>query len=779
MPRFKIFSDKSDFGDADVVLEQSYSSFQVIVATDAVAAELRQRFPIQQLPEPTPVSVPGAFSTLASANDERRGRRDWMVTFRYPVKREWLDNLLELGATVLGGASSSSVVVATPNIKVLNAVQKHDHVQSIVPHRALIDVDPSFFASVGNNIALPQNFDEAATARDAMAETASGRRNLSLPGALYLDFYTNEDAQAGFRRLKRGKVRGVIVAGETRLAVDLSLSEDLQADLLWLFKCPGLRRVEQRKIKQLFNDKAREVIGANVVSSGSTFALTGAGEIVAVADSGLDTGNAQTIHADFRGRIVDIESWPIVPAMSAYVTNPNGDDGASDDFSGHGTHVVGSVLGDGNRSQALGVGNIQGMAPGAQLVFQAIEQRPQWTNEVLLSFLGQGQTPPKSGLYGIPDDLTDLFASAYQKGARIHNNSWGGGTPGEYDNQCMDLDRFVWEHKDMLIVVAAGNSGTDRVTPDGSIDPTSVDSPATAKNCLTVGACENDRNGDFSAQYGQWWPSDFPNPNLQGDLMVDSIDDIVPFSSRGPCNTGRRKPDVVAPGTFVLSTRSSQMPSNNFAWSAFNPAKSDYMFMGGTSMASPLVAGSAALLRQHLRSDHGFANPSAALLKAGLIHSANYIDYRFRAPNSSPFADNEQGWGRVELEHVISLEGDQSLFFLDETLGLYTGEARRFRLTLTQTGKIRITMVYSDAPGQDLINNLNLLVFDPSGTAHIGNDFDGIGIFDDLNNVEAVFASNAATGEWIVQIVASEVIEAPQDFALVISVPPGSQLEEL
>ena len=137
---------------------------------------------------------------------------------------------------------------------------------------------------------------------------------------------------------------------------------------------------------------------------------------------------------------------------------------------------------------AKGLGPIEGTAPKAQLVFQAIEQVPNWTMQAQLEFLSAGEEPPASGLFGIPDDLATLFQDAYDQGARIHSNSWGGGEPGGYDSQCEALDRFVWNHKDFLVLVAAGNSG--RQTGLHGIDPTSVDSPGTAKNCLTVGASE-------------------------------------------------------------------------------------------------------------------------------------------------------------------------------------------------------------------------------------------------------------------------------------------------
>ena len=116
--------------------------------------------------------------------------------------------------------------------------------------------------------------------------------------------------------------------------------------------------------------------------------------------------------------------------------------------------------------------SICGLASEASLFFQAIEQKMDWKTEWHRKNYG---TYIRSG---IPENIGDLFLQAYQAGARVHTNSWGGGEFGAYDEQSHDLDAFVWEHKDMVILFAAGNDGKD-VNRDGKIDTESITPPAT------------------------------------------------------------------------------------------------------------------------------------------------------------------------------------------------------------------------------------------------------------------------------------------------------------
>lgn len=199
------------------------------------------------------------------------------------------------------------------------------------------------------------------------------------------------------------------------------------------------------------------------------------------------------------------------------------------------------------------------------------------------------------------------------------------------------------------MLVAAGNDGTDQ-DGDGKINPMSVTSPATAKNCICVGASENERPNFNGEQYGLWWSKDYPVSPYRNAPMADDPEQVVAFSSRGPTEDGRIRPDLVAPGTFVLSTRPSRIAANNNAWAAF-PGSRKYFHMGGTSMATPLAAGAATLVRQFLRRDKGIANPSAALIKAALIAGSK------RLPNigaAGAVCDNAQGFGRLDLDGAVA-----------------------------------------------------------------------------------------------------------------------------
>jgi hypothetical protein len=192
--------------------------------------------------------------------------------------------------------------------------------------------------------------------------------------------------------------------------------------------------------------------------------------------------------------------------------------------------------------------------------------------------------------------------------------------------------------------------------------------------------------------------------------------------------------------------------------------------MGGTSMATPLVAGCAAVVREYLRKKARIAKPSAALLKAVLIHAAQYRKYRYAHPKAVTPADNEQGWGHVELRAVLAPAAPAKVLFVDEKAGLKTGDLKSYRVKVADPSvPLRVTLVYTDYPGQDLVNNVNLLVVSPANAVRVGNDFSGTNTPDALNNVEGVIVAAPAVGDWSVRVVGSSVPRPKQPFALVLS----------
>jgi subtilisin family serine protease len=370
------------------------------------------------------------------------------------------------------------------------------------------------------------------------------------------------------------------------------------------------------------------------------------------------------------------------------------------------------------------------------------------------------------GLGGLPDDLRDLFTPPYEDdNARVHTNSWGSVVgDGRYDAQSFEVDDFVWRNRDCVICFAAGNEGVDR-NADGNVDRTTVTPPGTARNCITVGATENDRP-DFSLTYGSGWPSDFPVNPLFADRAADNPGGMVAFSSRGPTRDKRFKPDLVAPGTFILSARSRD--TNSTAWAA--SLDSAYMFNGGTSMATPLVAGCAALVREYLIRDRNIATPSAALVKALLINGAQDVPGQYTPSETGPTPNFAEGFGRVDMHSTVGPGAAQMVLIQDEGVELDTGDERTVTVQVPAGATVlKATLVWTDPPGESLQNDLDLIVKSGNESRH-GNVPAGSLLFDRANNVEQVTWPTIPSGAVQVTVRAFRISQFPQSFALVVRI---------
>ena len=445
--------------------------------------------------------------------------------------------------------------------------------------------------------------------------------------------------------------------------------------------------------------------------------LSGEGVVFSVADDGLDSS-----HPELAGRIVDrIEYGPT--ALEA---------------EGHGTHVAGILGGKGApigpfgvREDARGLDLGLGVAPGVRFVDQPI-----------IATSGLGGFPPDGGFGTVTGD-------AVRAGAVGWNASWtdGGGAGVGYVANAAVLDALVRDAdtrtegaQPFSLVFSAGNSGgpANKIT-----------SPKELKNGIVVASSRGHRAGD--------------------------VDTISSFSSRGPARDGRIVPTITAPGETIASSRATVT-----SVSCNTPLAEGlgfYATCSGTSMASPQVAGSVALVHEWYGKQAGAA-PSPALAKALLVNGAQDL----KAPD---VPNPVEGWGRVDLRRTF--DPTTSRVLVDQSVVLSgRGDAHELEIEAVDPAKpLRVTVVWTDVPGpvgvsRALVNDLDLLVTGAGG-AYAGNDFvDGEsvagGVPDRLNNVENVWLPTAS-GRYTVSVVAADLpadgvpggTVTDQDFALVIT----------
>jgi uncharacterized membrane protein/subtilisin family serine protease len=432
------------------------------------------------------------------------------------------------------------------------------------------------------------------------------------------------------------------------------------------------------------------------------------------------TGEGVTVSVGDTG--LDTDHPAFTGRISRYYDYPN--DGQAD-YHGHGTHVAGIVLGDGSwRSSDTGLdGKYIGIAPEASLVVQEV----------------------MSG-YGT---VARWNRDATRAGATISSNSWGAGAFGNYydicrayDDHTRDSDSLTQGDQPILFTFSAGN--------DGSYGANSVTPPATAKNIITVGATGNDRWG----------------------LSHNSV---AGFSSRGPTDDGRLKPDVVIPGHMVASARSTDGNAGS-GWARPSDGQTSYVYASGTSMSAPGVAGAAAVLTQYLVEEKGMEDPSPAMLKASLINGA-------RPLTGYEYPGMVQGWGTVDMAKTLFEPGTYRIYREDQAVEMdsATGadlETLWFKVEPDQP--LKISLVWTDPGGtssasKTLINDLDLEVISPTGDRYGGNNFENghsisdEGFQDRVNNVEGILIDAPASGFWTINIKAFNIPQGPQDYALVVS----------
>ena len=360
--------------------------------------------------------------------------------------------------------------------------------------------------------------------------------------------------------------------------------------------------------------------------------LEGQGQIVGLADTGLDRESCFFKESLNGSKGVDpVVTWRQGGPLGGKYVNPGALNNrkviqyvdpadATDEKNGHGSHTSGSVAGalpPGGEESTLFP--FRGLAPKAKLAFFDVSDE---------------SNAQAGGGFKIPDDVqNDLLKWAYEAGARIHSDSWGSVGSG-YSAITADFDEFVWNHKDFLPVIAVGNSGDKN-------ELRTLGEPATLKNGLGVGASMNTQaslsfaldqakrlpNGD-SAKY-----LDRMKDILLTDTGLSNYDfnDLAFFTSIGPTDDYRIKPDVVSPGLFTFSARAKPSSYNCFP----NDPDTGVVIMAGTSMATPTLSGTMALIRQYFtdgyyptgsKSLNNAFVPSASLLRNIAIHSASLMD---------------------------------------------------------------------------------------------------------------------------------------------------------
>jgi hypothetical protein len=526
---------------------------------------------------------------------------------------------------------------------------------------------------------------------------------------------------------------------------------------------PDVVNVEPQPVFERQDEIQGQILAGNLNANGSQPAQPGyldwllskglptqpdAYPIVDVADDGIDDGDTQPSHEDF-----------YVAGSSANATRLVYNDNWTTD------PLANGVAGHGNLNAAI----IAGYNDQSGFPYQDANGYHYGLGINPFGRVGGSKVFCNSGAWCLSgDNFAGLAATSFNLGARIGNNSWGAESGGGYtvsdqvyDTLVRDAQAGVPGNQEMSFIFSAGNAGPNSNT---------TLSPGNAKNVISVGAAENYR------------PEAYDGCNF-GPSAADNAQEIPSFSSRGPTQDGRVKPDLVAPGTHVTgaATQDPAYDGSGVCEKYYPDGQSLYTWSSGTSHSAPAASGAASLVYRYYQDHFGGQAPSPAMLKAYLVQSTRYLS---GAGANDTLPSNSQGFGEIYLARAF----DDAARLVEDQNHLLHGSGEVYALSgmVVDTGKpLRITLAWTEPPGVSFaapyVNDLNLEV-EIGGQVYYGNVFSGPnsipgGSPDARNNVESVFLPAGVSGTFQVRVRAQNIAGdglpgnddlSDQDFALVV-----------
>src|SRR5262245_4478757 len=441
-----------------------------------------------------------------------KGPQFWMVQFVGPVLDAWLADLRSAGLQIVQYIPNNAYVV-------WGDAAALDQLDALAGRNPAIQWTGAFHPAYRLAPALQR----------AMVERAA-----VAPVAVTVQLYNTAGVDQSLARLQ--SLGGQLYRQPSQVLNFVGISLQLPAgQLSAVASWADVFNVEPYSAPKKLDEAQGQIIAGNLTPSGGKQVPNGPGylawlaskgfpttpasyPLVDIVDDGLDQGNANNVlHPDFHelGQASN-------PDRVVYIGNCTGD-ATGNGVSGHGNLNAGIVGAYNNRTGSPHV-DANGYRIGLGIVpYGRIAATKIFDNAGHYDASACGNTDQ------------GVVAASFNSGATLTSDSWGADILGAYDSSSQAYDALTRDasattagNQEMLHVFAAGNAGPD---------PSTVGSPGTAKNVLTVGATENVRDSGVN--------------DGCNESNADNADDMAGFSSRGPAADGRAKPDIVAPGTHI------------------------------------------------------------------------------------------------------------------------------------------------------------------------------------------------------------------------------------